>query len=48
MNPELVEKAKAVNDEAVRDVHEELEEDATSEHNVGQLSQTSGDSSNKS
>ncbi len=35
----LVEKAKHVNEAAVRDVREELEEDAASEHDPKKLSQ---------
>ncbi len=36
----LVEQAKRVNEAAVRDVHEELEEDAASEHNPEKLSRS--------
>jgi hypothetical protein len=36
----LVEQAKGVNEAAVRDVHEELEEDAASEHDPEKLSQS--------
>ena len=36
----LVEQAKGVNESAVRDVHEELEEDAASEHDPAKLSQS--------
>jgi hypothetical protein len=36
----LVEQAKGVNEAAVRDVHEELEEDASSEHDPGRLNQS--------
>jgi hypothetical protein len=36
----LVEQAKAVNEAAVRDVHEELEEDAKSEHDPEKLSRS--------
>jgi hypothetical protein len=36
----LVEQAKDVNEAAVRDVHEELEEDAASEHDPKKLSQS--------
>jgi hypothetical protein len=35
----LVEQAKSINEDAVRDVHEELEEDRTSEHDPEKLSQ---------
>jgi len=35
----LVEQAKGVNEAAVRDVHEELEDDAASEHDPAKLSQ---------
>jgi hypothetical protein len=42
----LVEQAKNVNEAAVRDVHEELEEDAASEHDPQKLSRpASGKSS---
>jgi hypothetical protein len=34
----LVEQAKSINEAAVRDVHEELEEDAASEHDPEKLS----------
>ncbi|MDB5400005.1 MAG: hypothetical protein QOF70_903 [Acetobacteraceae bacterium] len=37
----LVEQAKGVNESAVRDVHEELEEDAASEHDPAKLGQSS-------
>lgn len=37
---DLVEQAKGVNEAAVRDVHQELEEDAASEHDPGKLSQS--------
>ncbi|MBS0639138.1 MAG: hypothetical protein U1E70_29785 [Acetobacteraceae bacterium] len=40
---ELVEQAKAVNEKAVRDVQDELEEDAGAEHDPAKL-QKSGDS----
>lgn len=36
----LVEQAKSVNEDAVRDVHEELEEDAASEHDPEKLNQS--------
>lgn len=36
----LVEQAKHVNEAAVRDVHEELKEDAASEHDPEKLSQS--------
>lgn len=36
----LVEQAKTVNEAAVRDVHQELEEDAASEHDPQKLSQS--------
>jgi hypothetical protein len=36
----LVEQAKSVNEAAVRDVHEELEEDAASEHDPQKLNQS--------
>jgi hypothetical protein len=36
----LVEQAKDVDESAVRDVHEELEEDAASEHDPAKLNQT--------
>lgn len=36
----LVERAKDVNEAAVRDVHEELEEDAASEHDPKKLNQS--------
>jgi hypothetical protein len=36
----LLEQAKAVNEAAVRDVHEELEEDAKSEHDPENLSRS--------
>ena len=35
----LVEQAKGVNEDAVRDVHQELEEDAASEHDPQKLGQ---------
>jgi hypothetical protein len=35
----LVDQAKAVNEAAVRDVNDELEEDATSEHDPQKLSE---------
>ena len=35
----LVEQAKDLNEAAVRDVHQELEEDAVSEHNPAKLGQ---------
>lgn len=37
---ELVEKAKGVNEAAVRDVHQELEEDAGSEHDPKKLNES--------
>jgi hypothetical protein len=36
----LVEQARTVNETAVRDVQEELEEDAAAEHDPGKLSET--------
>lgn len=36
----LVEQAKTVNEAAVRDVHQELEEDAASEHDPEKLNQS--------
>lgn len=36
----LVDQAKNVNEAAVRDVHEELEEDAASEHDLKKLGQS--------
>jgi hypothetical protein len=36
----LVDQAKGVNEAAVRDVHQELEEDAASEHDPEKLSQS--------
>jgi hypothetical protein len=36
---ELIDQAKGVNEDAVRDVHNELEEDAASEHDPKKLSQ---------
>lgn len=35
----LIEQAKSVNEQAVRDVHEELEEDAGSEHDPKKLNE---------
>jgi hypothetical protein len=36
----LIEQAKGLNETAVRDVHEELEEDAASEHDQEKLNQS--------
>jgi len=43
----LVEQAKTVDEAAVRDVHEELEEDAASEHDPEKLSQSESKKSPK-
>ena len=45
---ELIEKAKAVNEKAVRDVSEELEQDSTSQHDLGPSGQKTGDNPHKS